>query len=129
MLYQVPNIPYNLTTEHGRAQSYAHGEQGAFLVTEVEKALDEQKAKIAYNVDAAIATEFAQLNPTDSSSDNLLEELTVFRSSLGIRDANAFKPLLIAYSEERQALLQNLELLKTLVVRKRRQSNSKKSNT
>lgn len=115
MLYQVQNTPYNLTTEHGRAQSYAHGEQGAFLATEVEKALTEQEAKTANKVEAAIDKELNNLNPIDSASDNLLAEFSIFQSELGKRDAKEFAILLAAYSEERQVLHGNIVLLTALV--------------
>lgn len=115
MLYQVPNMPYNLTTEHGRAQSYAHGEQGAFLVGEVEKALTEQETKTADAVEAAIDKELNNLNPIDSANDNLLAEFSIFQSELGKRDAKEFAVLLAAYSEERQALHGNIALLTGLV--------------
>lgn len=65
MLYQVQNMPYNLTTKHGRAQSYAHGEQGAFIVREVEKALEEQSSKLATEVDQLVSKEIDNLNPID----------------------------------------------------------------
>lgn len=115
MLYQVPNTPYNLTTEQGRAQAYVHGEQGAFLVGEVEKALEEQEARTAKVVEQAIDKELNNLNPIDSASDNLLQEFSLFQQELGVRDRAEFKKLIAAYSEERQALHGNIALLTALV--------------
>ena len=115
MLYQVQNMPYNLTTEHGRAQSYAHSEQGAFLVGEVERALEEQEARTAKAVELSIDKELANLNPIDSASDNLLQEFSIFQQELGKRDAKEFAVLLAAYSEERQVLHGNIALLTALV--------------
>lgn len=104
--------PYDLTTEHGRAQSFAYSAHGAMLAEAVETSLQAQTDELCDQVETLVDKELARLTEAENS---LHGELAIFLSELGKRDAAEFRPLLTAYGEERQILDENIVILKQLV--------------
>lgn len=111
MHHVTSNQPYDLTTEHGRAQSHAHSAHGAFLVAQIEKCLNEHERASLLEIREEVCKVLSNLDPTNTASDNLLGELRVFESELGSRDRAAFHPLVNAYSEQQQSLTKNLNAM------------------
>lgn len=109
------NKPYDLATEHGRAQSYAHGEYGAFLVRTIEQSLEntqEQDGEIIANLVEAVG---ATVDWSAVQGEELSEQLVQFQKELGCRDAEVFLPICAAYEEERKRVEEVVKELKDLV--------------
>lgn len=109
------NAPYNLTTEHGRAQSAAHSTHGAFLAGVVETALDQQAEKTATDLETLLDKAMAVLTPSCITSDELMVQLANFQAELGVRDKEEFGPIVQAYIEERVAVRADMQHLVNLV--------------
>jgi hypothetical protein len=103
---------YDLTTEHGRAQSFAYSAHGAMLAEAVETSLQAQTDELCNQVETLVAKELERLTEVETS---LYSELAIFSSELSKRDAKGFRPLLTAYEEERQILNENIVILTNLV--------------
>lgn len=110
-----PNAPYNLTTEHGRAQSFAHSAQGAFLAANVESAMLSEMEEVCSDLENLIDKEMAKLNPDCIVNADLLTEFSQFQGELGVRDREVFSPMLAAYIEERAAVRVDMQVLTKLV--------------
>lgn len=110
-----PNKPFELTTEHGRAQAHAHSEYGDMLASTVEHALQEQTDEVCDRVEALVEKEIEQLNKVDVEDQTLTQNLWLFHSELGVRDKNAFAKLVQAYETERAQLVGNIALLTRLI--------------
>ena len=109
------NAPYNLLTEHGRAQSYAHSRQGAHIVDALEVAIQTTREELSEELEKLIDKSMADV-ATDSRADSdLLNRLTLFRSELGTRDEPVFKLLLEDYKTERDFRNENLDKVLKLV--------------
>ena len=109
------NVPYNLLTEHGRAQSYAYSPQGASLASMVESSMLTTLEEVSEDLDKLIHTAMLQV-ATNSRADADLEiRLEAFRSELGVRDEPVFELLLADYKAERKFRNQNLDTLLKLV--------------
>ena len=107
--------PYDLTTSFGRAQSYAHSLQGAYLVNLVETVLQEAAEDNWEELEKLIAGAEEQAQPNCLADSQLLDHLSIFKTELGKRDRAEFEPLYAAYSEERQVFQQQLQILTDLV--------------
>jgi uncharacterized protein YbgA (DUF1722 family) len=109
------NQPYDLTTEHGRAQARAHSAHGAMLASEVETSLLNQLEKLGLEIEQLTDKVLAELNTEAVASAVLLEQLATFQSELGVRDKEAFGPILEAYRDERTIVCLDMQRLVKLI--------------
>lgn len=110
-----PNTPYCLTTEHGRAQSAAHSAHGAFLAQIVELALEDHNDSVSSELETLLDKAMAQLNPACITDDTLLADFANFQTELGVRDKEAFAPMVEAYIAERSAVRTDMQHLVNLI--------------
>lgn len=109
------NKPFDLTTEHGRAQSHAHSPHGAFLVAVVEYCLQEQTDELCDRVETYIEKELEQLNEVELEDQSLTQNLWLLHSELGVRDKKPLSALIRAYEDERSKLVGNIAILTKIV--------------
>jgi uncharacterized protein YbgA (DUF1722 family) len=109
------NQPYDLTTEHGRAQSFAHSPYGAMLAEIMEQNIETAREELATSVDEAITKQLEGLNNLNLDDKILTQNLWIFHSELGARDKNAFAKLVREYEEERAHLVADINTLLELV--------------
>lgn len=110
-----PNKPFDLTTEHGRAQSYAYSSHGAFLVAVVEYCLQEQTDEVCDRVETYIEKELEQLNDVELKDQSLTQNLWLLHNELGVRDKKPLAALIRAYEDERSKLVGNITILTKLI--------------
>jgi hypothetical protein len=109
------NQPYDLTTEHGRAQARAHSAHGAMLVAEVETSMLTQLEELGSEIEQLTDKVLADLNTEAVASAELLEQLATFQSELGVRDKEAFAPILESYNDERTVIRLDMQRLIKLI--------------
>ena len=109
------NSLYDLTTEHGRAQSHAHSAHGAFLVEIVEESLLSQLENLQGDIEQLTGKVLAELNTELATGTDVLEQLATFQTELGVRDKEAFQPIFEAFNENRTAVLVDMQRLVNLV--------------
>lgn len=108
--HQTPNTPYNLTTEHGRSQSFAHGPWGAFLTKNVEQALQDQHEKFAFAVHNAVTAAVEKLSAETLAEFALRRHFEEFLEDLGKHDKERFAVLLRSYRQERKLFEEQIEI-------------------
>ena len=109
------NQPYDLTTEHGRAQAHAHSAHGAMLAAEVETSMLTQLEELGSEIEQLSDKVLADLNTEAVASAELLEQLATFQSELGVRDKEAFAPILESYNNERTIVRLDMQRLVKLI--------------
>lgn len=109
------NSLYDLTTEHGRAQSHAHSAHGAFLVEIVEESMLNQLEKLQSTIEQSSDKVLEDLNTGVVNGQELLEQFTTFHKELGVRDKAAFQPIFEAFKENHIAVLVDMQRLIKLV--------------
>lgn len=109
------NQPYDLTTEHGRAQAHAHSAHGAMLAAEVETSMLTQLEELGSEIEQLSDKVLAELNSESIASAALLEQFATFQTELGVRDKEAFQPLFEAYNEERTIARVDMQRLVKLI--------------
>lgn len=115
MHHQTTNAPYNLTTEHGRAQSHAHSAQGAFLAQQIETGVNNVLNGLCEEVLELIFKEKEKLSPEVLTEFQLDQHFHIFHNELGVRDRAVFNSLLTGYRDERQLLVQQIQILADIV--------------
>lgn len=110
-----PHRPYDLTTPHGRAQSYAHGKHGAFLVSIIEQALEEQAVTLRKEFQKELEKEISdcvkQLSEDWQKPHSFSMAFENFRQELGKRDKLAFEPLVDEYKLDSNTTRKDLTVL------------------
>lgn len=109
------NQPYDLTTEHGRAQAHAHSAHGAMLAAEVEASMLTQLEELGSEIEELSDKVLSELNAEAVASAAVLEQLATFQSELGVRDKEAFAPILESYNDERTVVRLDMQRLIKLI--------------
>lgn len=107
--------PYDLTTEHGRAQSFAHGKWAATIAEKVDVALAENSAKVKFELHALIESDLVHISEDFIKDHNVENNLLEFAGELGKRDQEVFKPITETYLAQREESVKQFKLLMQLV--------------